>query len=319
MSVKQGPRRYWRRSQTNKNQDGGQKAMTARQIAAEEGTSERSKGFIRLRWAYIAGCLGLGVLVGFLVEIYSVRQAGQTRAAALLTEGSSTENSYHSHLVLEELHSEGKTTSDSSLAYAQTPSNDASNQIPGIPQSSLPDYPAAGKDAGVYNEGQAAFWDLPLIDFFKFFGPEQRAQGYRPEQPINFSHIVHVQQNKMECQYCHWSVGKASYAALPDVESCMGCHKLVKGRDEQSQAEIKKLEEYYSKGEPIPWVKVHVMPNHYKFNHKRHVKAGVSCHECHGQVGEMPVVERVSSMKMGWCVSCHREQGTSIDCTTCHH
>ena len=69
---------------------------------------------------------------------------------------------------------------------------------------------------------------------------------------------------------------------------------------------------------PIEWNKVHVMPDHVRFNHKRHVTAGVSCQECHGQIPEMEKVERVSSMKMGWCISCHRERGTSIDCWTCH-
>jgi hypothetical protein len=61
-----------------------------------------------------------------------------------------------------------------------------------------------------------------------------------------------------------------------------------------------------------------VFPDHAKFNHKRHVKAGVACQECHGQVPEMEVVERVSSMKMGWCIDCHRQRGTSIDCLVCH-
>jgi Cytochrome c7 and related cytochrome c len=189
----------------------------------------------------------------------------------------------------------------------------------GIPTESYEDYPAAGVDAGVWNDGQAALWDLNILDHFHYFGPDARAKGYQPEQPINFSHIVHVQKNKMDCQYCHWNVSKASYATIPEVELCMGCHKLVKGQDPASQAEIKKLDEYYAAGKQIPWKKVHVMPNHYKFNHKRHVKGGIACHECHGQVPEMPVVERASSMKMGWCVDCHREKGTSIDCYTCHY
>ena len=123
----------------------------------------------------------------------------------------------------------------------------------------------------------------------------------------------------MECQYCHWSVTKSSYAAIPEVETCMGCHKYVGGRTEEQQAGINKIKEYWKKGEPIPWKKVHAMPNYLKFNHKRHVKAGVSCHSCHGQIPEMEVVERVSSMKMGWCIECHRDQGTSIDCATCHY
>jgi hypothetical protein len=205
------------------------------------------------------------------------------------------------------------------LIEAQEATNPGDINIKGIPTESLPDYPKAGIDSGVWADGASALWDLNILDHFKVFGPEQRASGYKPTQPINFSHIVHVQKNKMECQYCHWNVSKGSYAAIPEVESCMGCHKWVKGGDEESKAEIAKIEKYYNAGVPIPWVKVHVMPNHYKFNHKRHVKAGVTCHDCHGQIPEMPVVERVSSMKMGWCIDCHREQGSSIDCATCHY
>lgn len=182
------------------------------------------------------------------------------------------------------------------------------------PVVELDQYTGVDVRAGVWNDGQAALWDLNIIDFFRLFGAESRARGYRPEQPINFSHVVHVQKNKMDCQYCHWSVSKAAYAAIPEVESCMGCHKIVK----TDSPEIKKLKEYYDKGQPVPWVKVHVTPDHVFFNHKRHVKAGVACHECHGQIPRMPVVERVSSMKMGWCIDCHRQKGTSIDCYTCH-
>jgi hypothetical protein len=180
-------------------------------------------------------------------------------------------------------------------------------------------YPAVGVRTGVYNDGQAALWDFNMTDHFRWFGPEQRLRGYKPEQPIKFSHITHVQKNRMECQYCHWSVGKASYAAIPEVDTCMGCHgALVAGSTEESKNEIKKIKEYYEKGQPIPWVKVHVMPDYLKFNHKRHVSAGVSCQSCHGQIPEMEKVERVSSMKMGWCISCHRQQGASIDCLVCH-
>jgi len=180
-------------------------------------------------------------------------------------------------------------------------------------------YSHLGVRDGVWNDGQAALWDLHIIDQFRYFGPLERARGYKPEQPINFSHVTHVLQNKMECQYCHWSVQKSPYAVIPEVETCMGCHTLVRGSTPEQQAEIAKLAEYYQNEEPIPWVKVHVTPDYVKFNHKRHVAAGVGCQECHGQVPNMEVVERVTSMKMGWCIDCHREQGASIDCYTCHY
>lgn len=198
-------------------------------------------------------------------------------------------------------------------ALAQTES-----AVPAYPNA--PSYPEQGIHAGVWNDGQAALWDLNFLDHFHYFGPEERARGYQPEQPIHFSHVTHVQKNKMECTYCHWSVTKSPYAAIPEVETCAGCHALmVQGQTDEQKAEIKKVQGFWERKEPIPWQKVYVMPNYLKFNHKRHIKAGVSCQSCHGQIPEMQVVERVSSMKMGWCVSCHRMQGASIDCATCHY
>ena len=201
-----------------------------------------------------------------------------------------------------------------SLALLVWNSSELSAQTP----SSSPEYPLIGKRAGVWNDGQAALWDLNILDHFRYFGPQERLRGYQPEQPIKFSHVTHVQKRGIECQFCHWTVAKSHYAAIPEGDTCQGCHKLVFGTTDEQKNEIKKLSEYGQKSEPIPWIKVHVMPDYVRFNHKRHVKSGLGCQECHGQVPEMDVVERVSSMKMGWCVSCHRERGASIDCYTCH-
>jgi hypothetical protein len=205
-------------------------------------------------------------------------------------------------------------------AVAQDPAAQGSVMAP-VPSESkaLGVYKELEATHGVFNDGKAALWDLHELDHFKIFGPPQRARGYKPEQPIKFSHVTHVQANKMECTFCHYSVNKAAFAAVPPVETCWGCHQLVKGQTEEQQKEIKKLEEYVTKGEQIPWQKVHVFPDHAHFNHKRHVKAGVTCQECHGQVPNMEVVERTSSMKMGWCVECHRQRSTSIDCYSCHY
>ena len=57
---------------------------------------------------------------------------------------------------------------------------------------------------------------------------------------------------------------------------------------------------------PIPWVKVHDLPDFVNFTHKRHVKAGLECQECHGEVqDDMTVGRRVSELTMGWCLNCH--------------
>ena len=166
--------------------------------------------------------------------------------------------------------------------------------------------------AGLWREGKAVFSDVKPLDFFI---PDQYARGYKPEQPVNYSHIVHVQKNQIECQYCHSGVNKSSYATVPSLETCMGCHKQVKTGSEQ----IKKLAEKWKEEKPVEWVPVNNLPEHAQFNHQRHVKAGVGCQLCHGQVQNQKVVERVSSLKMGFCVSCHREHGASIDCGVCHY
>ncbi len=209
-----------------------------------------------------------------------------------------------------------------SNSFAQNQQQAETEKNSKIESATSSDYVTQGIAAGVWNDGQAALWDLNIIDHFHYFGPSARARGYKPTQPIKFSHITHVQKHKIECQLCHWNVAKSPYASIPEVETCAGCHNknglFLGGQTEEQKAEIAKLQKYIASGEPIPWEKVHVMPDHVRFDHRRHVKAGVSCQSCHGQIPEMEEVERVSSMKMGWCVSCHREKGTSIDCYVCH-
>ena len=142
-----------------------------------------------------------------------------------------------------------------------------------------------------------------------------------PKQPINYSHKLHAGKLGMDCLYCHYGAIKSPIANIPAVSVCMGCHKIAV----TDRPEIKKLTEYWNRGEPVPWVEVHKLPQHVKFNHKRHVLANVACTTCHGPVQEMDVMYQYSSLKMGWCVSCHRDNlnnanfPASMDCLTCHH
>jgi hypothetical protein len=143
-----------------------------------------------------------------------------------------------------------------------------------------------------------------------------------PRQPINYSHQIHAGKLGMNCLYCHYGAEKSAIANIPPVGTCMGCHKIAA----TDKPEIQKLTGYFQRGEPIPWVKVHRLPDYVKFNHKRHVLAGVACETCHGPVKEMAVVYQYSSLKMGWCVSCHRQKmqedpqsPVTMDCLICHH
>ena len=160
----------------------------------------------------------------------------------------------------------------------------------------------------------------------------QRQVNYQPEQPIYYSHKVHAGINQINCLYCHGAAMESKHAAIPSVNVCMNCHKTIttyekgpklydeSGEEINGTAQIATLFEYAgfdpknpgawdpSKAKPIPWTKIHNLPDHVYFNHSQHVKAGnVQCQTCHGEITAMDEVKQVSELSMGWCINCHRE------------
>lgn len=136
-----------------------------------------------------------------------------------------------------------------------------------------------------------------------------------PPQPIAFSHRQHVTGVGMDCQLCHAYARRGPVAGIPSVARCTGCHDVVL----PTRPEIEKVLSYKERDEPIPWVRIHDLPDYVRFTHKRHVRAGLGCDTCHGDVGEMDVVEQVSPLSMGWCLSCHQQRQVSVDCLICHY
>jgi len=146
-------------------------------------------------------------------------------------------------------------------------------------------------------------------------------QDYEPEQPIAYSHSLHAGKLGIQCTYCHSTAEVSRHASVPPLNVCMNCHIVIRQVNGQDSPEIAKLIEAYETGKPVEWKKVHLLPDHVKFNHARHVKAGKQCQECHGPIEEMEIVKQWSDMSMGWCVNCHRqpENNASINCGTCHY
>lgn len=137
-------------------------------------------------------------------------------------------------------------------------------------------------------------------------------------QPIAFPHDIHAGQYGIDCQFCHYSAERSVAAGMPPMSTCLGCHQVIPGS--RNPGEIVAVRSYAENGEAIPWVRIYKVADHVHFPHMRHVTAGVECQTCHGEVEEMGVVEEVNqSLSMGWCVSCHREQGADYDCTSCHY
>ncbi len=133
--------------------------------------------------------------------------------------------------------------------------------------------------------------------------PRTTAVGYRPQQPVPYSHALHAGRLGIDCRYCHTTVEVAAHAAVPPTQVCMNCHAKVRA----DSPKLLPVRESYATGMPIPWVRVHDLPDYVYFNHSAHVRRGVGCVECHGRVDTMEVVTQVHRLSMGWCLDCHRD------------
>ena len=123
------------------------------------------------------------------------------------------------------------------------------------------------------------------------------------KQPVPFSHKHHVTGVGLDCRYCHTSVEESSFANIPPVETCMTCHSQIWTESPL----LEPIRESYRTGSPIEWVRVHDLPDFVYFNHSIHVHKGIGCQTCHGQVDQMPLMWKVNTLNMEWCLECHRE------------
>jgi hypothetical protein len=140
-----------------------------------------------------------------------------------------------------------------------------------------------------------------LIAVYQYYqGPDTLAEA--PRQPIPFSHKHHVRDDGIDCRYCHNSVEKSSFAGIPSTHTCMSCHSQLF----TDQAMLAPVRESMASGEPLHWKRVHDLPDFVYFDHSIHIAKGVGCIECHGHVDRMPLVRRVASLQMQWCLECHR-------------
>ena len=132
--------------------------------------------------------------------------------------------------------------------------------------------------------------------------PKWTDVGYAPKQPVPFSHQLHAGDLGMDCRYCHDTVERAAHAAVPPTETCMGCHSVVKA----DSALLEPVRRSWETGDPVEWVRVHMLPDYAYFDHSVHLAAGVGCQSCHGRIDQMPEVYQHEQLSMRWCLSCHR-------------
>lgn len=163
----------------------------------------------------------------------------------------------------------------------------------------------------------------------------------RIPQPLEFNHAVHMDKASMKCEDCHAIRDDGSFAGIPAVAQCAGCHAQPLG---STPAEKVLVEKYVTPNREIPWAVYSRQPENVYFPHAAHVKlAKLACAECHGDHGKTtrlrpfernrvsgysrdiwgPSMARISArkrpgMKMDDCIDCHHERGLSHSCMECH-
>lgn len=141
------------------------------------------------------------------------------------------------------------------------------------------------------------------VGFFWYYGsPRYTDVGYRPEQPIPFSHKLHAGDLGLDCRYCHFQVERSAVANIPPLSVCINCHQSIK----KDSPNLAPLWEAWKEGRSVGWVKVHRLPDFVYFDHALHLRAGVSCFTCHGEIVRMEKVTQSQPLSMSWCLDCHR-------------
>ena len=133
-------------------------------------------------------------------------------------------------------------------------------------------------------------------------------QGQRPDQPVPFSHKHHVTGLGLQCQYCHTTVEKSSYAGIPPTKTCINCHAQIW----TNAMLLEPVRHSWATNQSVVWTKVHDLPDFVYFNHEIHVSKGLGCSSCHGRVDQMPLMYQQNTLQMEWCLDCHRNPAKNI-------
>jgi hypothetical protein len=150
----------------------------------------------------------------------------------------------------------------------------------------------------------AAAWVFATLDV----SPYYTQQDVHRAQPVPFSHEHHVNGLGIHCLYCHTSVKDSAFAGIPPTKTCMTCHSQIW----TNAAMLEQIRQSWAEQKPIQWTRVHKLPDFVYFNHSIHVAKGIGCASCHGAVDKMPLMYQANTLRMGWCLDCHRHPEQNI-------
>jgi hypothetical protein len=155
----------------------------------------------------------------------------------------------------------------------------------------------------------------------------------KKEQPIDFNHVLHMEEVDEGCESCHYFREDGTFSGAPKLAQCVDCHEDILGEGENEE---RFYNEYVAKEREVPWLVYSRQPDCVFFSHAAHViSAKMDCVTCHGHIGESTSLRvyqqnRISGysrdiwghniaglkknswdrMKMDDCADCHAETNT---------
>jgi len=164
--------------------------------------------------------------------------------------------------------------------------------------------------ATVYFAVLTVFFGLLAVLGYKYLYPSRLG----PLQPIPFSHRVHAHDKEISCLICHPGVMYGARADIPPLQTCMLCHSRII----ITYPWIRLLRTHYFSGRPVYWKRVNYLPEYVYFDHSVHIYRRIDCGKCHGDVLRMDRIKIARPFEMGFCIGCHKDNGATHDCFTCH-
>ncbi len=148
------------------------------------------------------------------------------------------------------------------------------------------------------------------------------------QQPVDFSHKIHTEKAGAKCDDCHSLRADGSFAGVPALDKCSGCHAQAMGT---SAKEKRFIDQYVTPNREPVWQSYAHQPENVHFSHAAHIKlAHLDCAQCHGAEGQSDTlgaarIDRISGYSgsshfqdMQACEDCHRQRGAANSCLACH-
>lgn len=133
------------------------------------------------------------------------------------------------------------------------------------------------------------------------------------DEPLAFSHALHVGQEELDCVICHDGAFTDDAPGMPYPDTCRLCHDEL-----DAEAPPERRVETLFEGDEYRAARHSELGEEVVFSHLRHVDAGVECASCHAGIDTNARLDARVGVGMPACMGCHEGRDQPNECATCH-